>query len=456
MLPVDLSLVRKYDRPTPRYTSYPTAVQFTDAVDQPALLSEIEAANGKPDEPLSLYVHLPFCETLCWFCGCTTVITTQHGRADGYLDVLDLEFAQAAKRLNPSRSACQLHLGGGSPTFLTPEQLDRLGTLLHRHFRIAPDSESSVEVDPRRLSREHLAILAKHGFRRASLGVQDIDPKVQEAVHRIQPLEQTARCITWLRELGYTSINIDLIYGLPYQTPESFAKTLQAVLALNPDRFAVFSYAHVPWMKPAQKILETSGALPTPEVKLQLLKQVVETLTSAGYDYIGMDHFARSDDELSIAARERTLCRNFQGYSTRAGAEILAFGMSAISQTARSYRQNHKDLPVWEEAIRSGRDPWARGVLLSDDDVLRRHLIHGLMCRSGFEYETVAREFNRDIRSLYASEIAALRPLQDDGLVLVSDQGVRVTPSGHLFLRNIASVFDAYLAAAAGRHSRAV
>jgi oxygen-independent coproporphyrinogen-3 oxidase len=285
------------------------------------------------------------------------VITTQHGRADGYLDVLELECARAAKDMHPGRKACQVHLGGGSPTFLDPSQLDRLGTLLHRHFRVAEDSESSVEVDPRRLSREHLAALARHGFNRASLGVQDVDPKVQEAVHRIQPIEQTAQCIAWLRELGYRSINIDLIYGLPYQTPASFARTLDAVLALKPDRFAVFSYAHVPWMKPAQKILETSGALPSPEVKLQLLKQVVETLTSAGYDYIGMDHFARTDDELAIAAREGSLTRNFQGYSTRAGAEIVALGMSAISQTRRSYRQNIKELPAWEAASLGTRSP---------------------------------------------------------------------------------------------------
>jgi oxygen-independent coproporphyrinogen-3 oxidase len=349
-----------------------------------------------------------------------------------------------------------VHLGGGSPTFLTPEQLDRLGSMLRRHCRIAPDAETSVEVDPRRLSREHLAALARHGFNRASLGVQDVDPRVQEAVHRIQPVEMTAQTISWLRELGYSSVNIDLIYGLPHQTPESFARTLKTVLALKPDRFAVFSYAHVPWMKPAQKILENSSALPAPEVKLALLKQVVETLTSAGYDYIGMDHFARSDDELAVAARAGTLTRNFQGYSTRAGAEILALGMSAISQTRRSYRQNHKELPKWEEAVRGGAPPWSRGVLLSEDDVRRRHLILALMCRGGFRHDTISAELGCDVRAEYRSELRGLEPLARDGLVELSADGVAVTAAGRLFLRNIAAVFDAYLAEAAGRHSRAV
>jgi oxygen-independent coproporphyrinogen-3 oxidase len=456
VLNVDLNLVRKYDRPTPRYTSYPTAVHFSDNADHAALEAEIAACNRDASEPLSLYVHLPFCETLCWFCGCTTVITTNHGRADTYLDVLELECARAARDLHPGRSACQVHLGGGSPTFLSPTQLERLGEMLHRHFRIAADSESSVEVDPRRLSRDHLAALARHGFNRASLGVQDVDPKVQEAIHRIQPLEQTEQCIRWLRELGFGSINIDLIYGLPYQTPESFARTLESVLPLQPDRFAVFSYAHVPWMKPAQKILENTKALPPPEVKLQLLKQVVETLTSAGYDYIGMDHFARKDDELAVAAREGTLTRNFQGYSTRAGAEIVALGMSSISQTRRSYRQNIKELTAWEQALKEERRPWARGIILSDDDVRRRHLIHAVMCKGGFNLAATSAELGCDVSSTYAAELEALGELAEDGLVERTPTDIRVTEAGRLFLRNIAAVFDSYLAKAPGRHSRAV
>ena len=340
-LEVDLALVRKYNVAGPRYTSYPPATKFTDGITWDQLRSKIEANNQSPRD-LSLYFHIPFCETLCWFCGCTTVITLNHDKGRDYVDQLSREIATLAPLLHPERRVVQLHFGGGSPTFLRPDEIRRLGESIHRHFQFAPDIEASVEVDPRRLTRDHMVAFREIGFHRASMGVQDFDPKVQEAIHRIQPREMTQQAMDWMRELGFTSINVDLIYGLPEQTVSSFNRTLDSVLEMKPDRFAVFSYAHVPWIKPAQKIVE-SKALPTPETKLELLKLVIEKLTEAGhYVYIGMDHFAKPDDELAVAQRSKRLQRNFQGYSTRAGSDIYGFGMSSISQIQDAYWQNEK------------------------------------------------------------------------------------------------------------------
>ncbi|MBP6508280.1 MAG: oxygen-independent coproporphyrinogen III oxidase, partial [Opitutaceae bacterium] len=298
MITVDLDLVRKYDISAPRYTSYPTAVEFKDYVDPQPLLEHIDRSNRDASLPLSLYYHLPFCETLCWFCGCTTVITLNHKSSDAYLDYLEKEVGLLAPRVHPDRLVTQLHYGGGTPTFFQPNELKRLDALTRRYFNFAPNAELSVEVDPRRLARDQVVALRESGFTRASLGVQDFNPKVQEAVHRIQPRALTEQTITWLRAEGFNSINLDLIYGLPYQTVDTFRDTLEQVLELNPDRLAVFSYAHVPWMKPAQKILERESALPTPETKLAMLKLITETLTSRGYVYIGMDHVAQHSAEL--------------------------------------------------------------------------------------------------------------------------------------------------------------
>ena len=291
-LKVDLDLVQKYNVAGPRYTSYPPATKFTDAITWPQLAEKI-SVNNRTGRGLSLYFHIPFCETLCWFCGCTTVITLNHDKGRDYVECLGREVAEMAPRLNPQRKAVQLHFGGGSPTFLQPDEIRRLGEIIHRHFAFSPDIEAGVEVDPRRLTREHMVALREIGFNRASMGVQDFNPKVQEAVHRIQPRAMTQQAMDWMRELGYGSINLDLIYGLPHQTPQSFNETLDTVLEMKPDRLAVFSYAHVPWVKPAQKILEQQQHLPTAETKLQLLKLVIEKLTANNrYVYIGMDHFA--------------------------------------------------------------------------------------------------------------------------------------------------------------------
>src|SRR5690348_10943479 len=368
-LKVDLDLVQKYNVAGPRYTSYPPATKFTDALTWPDLAEKI-LENNKTERDLSLYFHIPFCETLCWFCGCTTVITLNHSQGQTYINYLEKEMAQMSTMLNPRRKVTQLHWGGGSPTFLSPDEIRRLGEIIHRHFSFAKDIEAGVEIDPRRLTRDHVAALREIGFNRASLGVQDFEAKVQEAVHRIQPQAMTEQVLGWVRETGFTSVNFDLIYGLPHQTVESFGRTLDIVLSLQPDRLAVFSYAHVPWVRPAQKILERE-VLPDAAVKLQLLKMVIERLTEDNrYVYIGMDHFATPGDELAIAQRQKQLQRNFQGYSTRGGADIYSFGMSSISQIPEAYWQNEKELHKYYEALDSGKVPLARGYLPTEEDKL--------------------------------------------------------------------------------------
>jgi oxygen-independent coproporphyrinogen-3 oxidase len=455
-LTVDLDLVQKYNVAGPRYTSYPPATKFTEALKWPELAERI-LENNRTERDLSLYFHIPFCETLCWYCGCTTVITTNHGQGTTYLNYLENEVSRMSTLINPRRKMVQLHWGGGSPTFLNPDEIRRLGDIIHRHFHFAEGYEAGVEIDPRRLSRDHIAALREIGFNRASLGVQDFDPKVQEAVHRIQPRKMTEQVLGWVRELGFTSINFDLIYGLPHQTVESFNRTLDSVLALEPDRLAVFSYAHVPWVKPAQKILEQKN-LPPAEVKLELLKMVIERLTENNrYVYIGMDHFARPSDELAIAQARKELQRNFQGYSTRAGADIYSFGMSSISQIPEAYWQNEKDLSKYYGTLDAGQVPVARGYLVSDEDKLRRDTIMRVMCDLSLDYAMMSQRLGIDFRSHFEREIESLRPYAADGLVLLSPQGLEVTNTGRLFIRNIAMNFDNTLAPAGERkHSRTI
>ena len=443
---LDLDLLRKYDRPTPRYTSYPTAPLFSPQVAAKDLLDSLAAEGSDASRPASLYFHLPFCETRCWFCGCTTVITKKHDSANGYLDDLERELDLLRPWLNPAQPVTQLHFGGGSPTFLTPDQIRRLGKIIHARHRLAADAECSVEIDPRRLTPGQAAAYHELGCRRASLGVQDTNPRVQLAINRFQPLEQTRAAFQLLRDTGYQSVSVDLIYGLPYQTADSFARTLDDVLALNPDRFAVFSYAHVPWIKPAQRILERDNALPGPEEKLQLFALALRRLTAAGYVHIGMDHFARADDELARALRAGTLQRNFQGYSTRAGASIHAFGMSSISQTGRTYRQNLKELPAYHDSLAAGCLPIERGLVLSDEDLRRRRIIMGLMCERRLDFAGLSAEFGFDFANTYAAELASLDDLVADGLVRRSPRGVELTAAGVLLVRVVAARFDAYLA----------
>ena len=455
-LNVNLDLVQKYNVPGPRYTSYPPATKFTDAISWGELAAKIDENNRVPRD-LSVYFHIPFCETLCWFCGCTTVITLNHDQGMGYVEALGREVAKMAPRLNSRRQAVQVHLGGGSPTFLRPDEIRRLGEIIHQHFTLAPDIEAGVEVDPRRLTRDHLAALREIGFNRASMGVQDFNPQVQQAVHRIQPRELTQQAIDWLRELGFGSINLDLIYGLPQQTPASFNETLDTVLAMKPDRLAVFSYAHVPWIKPSQKILEQK-VLPAPETKLQVLKLVIEKLTADGqYVYIGMDHFAKPTDELAVAQREKKLQRNFQGYSTRAGADIYAFGMSSISQIPDAYWQNEKELPKWQAAVEAGNVPLTRAYFLTDEDRIRRETIMRVMCDLALDYAGMSQKLGINFEQHFAVELAALVPFEADGLVKRNAAGLEVTDAGRLFIRNIAMCFDNTLAPPGERkHSKTI
>lgn len=456
MVKVDLELVKKYNVAGPRYTSYPPATKFTETLKWPEV-AELILANNRTERDLSLYFHIPFCETLCWYCGCTTVITLNHGQGSAYVDYLDKEMKQMSTLLNPRRKVVQLHWGGGSPTFLSPDEIRRLGESIHRHFTFADNFEAGVEIDPRRLKRDHITALREVGFNRASLGVQDFDPTVQEAVHRIQPREMTQEVLEWVREAGFSSVNFDLIYGLPFQTVESFNRTLDSVLELQPDRLAVFSYAHVPWVKPAQKILEHK-VLPTPEVKLQLLKTVIERLTENNrYVYIGMDHFARPTDELAVAQSRKQLQRNFQGYSTHGGADIYAFGMSSISQIPEAYWQNDKDMLKYYAALDAGQVPLVRGYLVTDEDKIRRDTIMRVMCDFSLDYAAMSRRLGLDFAAHFENELESLAPFEADGLVRRSATGMEVTPTGRLFIRNIAMCFDNTLAPVGERkHSRTI
>jgi len=455
-LSVSLDLVKKYNVPGPRYTSYPPATKFTDAFSWPQLAEKI-SANNQSGRGLSLYFHIPFCETLCWFCGCTTVITHNHALGKAYLDYLEQEVAQMAAHIDSKRRVVQLHWGGGSPTFLRPNEIRRLGDIIKKHFKFSDDIEAGVEIDPRRLSRDHIEALREVGFNRASLGVQDFEPEVQQAIHRIQPRDMTQRVLDWSRELGFASVNFDLIYGLPHQTADSFTRTLDAVLEMQPDRLAVFSYAHVPWIKPAQKILEQKN-LPAAGVKLQLLKNVIERLTENGrYIYIGMDHFAKPTDELVAAQRNKTLQRNFQGYSTRGDADIFAFGMSAISQIPDAYWQNVKELPGYYAALDSKKVPLARGYFLTDEDKIRRETIVRVMCDLSLDFAAMSHKLGIDFPAHFAGELAVLKSFEADGLIKFNKTGLEVTEAGRLFIRNIAMCFDNTLAPAGERkHSKTI
>ncbi|MGM0557238.1 MAG: oxygen-independent coproporphyrinogen III oxidase [Myxococcota bacterium] len=441
-LRVDADLLRKYSVSGPRYTSYPTALHFDEAVDA-ARIDEVLAAEQNAGRPLSIYFHLPFCRKLCWYCACHKIVTGDRERADTYLDDLEREL-ELKRPWIEGRPVTQVHLGGGTPTFFSPTQIERLGALIHRYFDIRPDAEMGVEIDPREFTKDHALALKAVGFNRASLGIQDNNQRVQEAINRVQPHHLNEQAVSTLRELGFGSLNVDLIYGLPHQTEEGFEKTLDEVLELGPDRFAIYSYAHVPWISPSQKLLETES-LPGPEEKLALLKLTIETISSAGYDYIGMDHFARPDDSLAVALREGTLRRNFQGYSTGKGVDIMGFGISAISQSRTSYFQNEKDIDAFEASVRDDDIPVVRGVVLSEDDKIRRAAIMDVMCKTTVDFKGFSRRHGVQFDQYFEREIAALDELERDGLVERHADSLRITRMGRLFIRNIAMCFDDYL-----------
>lgn len=455
--PLDLSLIRKYSIPGPRYTSYPPATKFTAELSTLGLEDALALDNGPQSGPISLYFHLPFCETRCWFCGCNTVITRRRDSASEYLDDLGREMALTAARMDCSRSVTQIHFGGGTPTFFPPDELRRLGALIRQYFpNRAADCEFSVEIDPRRLSADHIAALREIGATRASLGVQDTNPRVQIAVHRFQPQAVNQQAFAWLRENGFGSINVDLIYGLPLQTPDTFAQTIDDVLTLNPDRLSVFSYAHVPWIKPAQKIFDDREQLPGAEEKLAMFAVAHEKLTAAGYVDIGLDHFAKPDDELAMALREGTLHRNFQGYSTRGGASLYSFGMSSISSTAESYRQNSKTLPEWRAALDEGRLPIDRGLRLTEEDMRRRTIIMRLMCDRRLDFAALSRTLGFDFAERYRVELESLADLEADGIVVRTETTLEVTSRGVPLLRVVAMRFDPYVTTSMVQHSRTI
>lgn len=436
-------LVQKYNVPGPRYTSYPTALQLTDSFDPGLIDKDISERQSVP-RSISLYFHIPFCFSLCWYCGCTKIITKDQDRGDVYLDYLEKEMELRKVTLHPETDVHQIHFGGGTPTFLTPEQLRRLGKSIHSYFNIHPDAEFSVEIDPRRVGEDHILALKEIGCNRASLGVQDTNDDVQEAISRIQPFEQTRFVADLLRKHDIKHINIDLIYGLPKQTLASFKKSIDDVLSLDPNRFAVYSYAHIPSIMPSQKLLYEAD-LPTSEEKLNLLVFAVDYLTRAGYNYIGMDHFAKESDELSIALKEGTLHRNFQGYSTRAELEMMGLGMSSISQNENLYAQNEKDLNIYYERLDSGKLPVKKVVELSEEDKIRKKVIMQIMCRGAIDYDRFLDETGLVFKEKFSAELERLKEPEADGLLSLMNNGFKITPAGRLFLRNIAMVFDEYL-----------
>lgn len=443
---VDLDLLRRHNEPLPRYTSYPTAPHFHEGVGPETLRDAARRPDAAPAHPpLSLYVHLPFCRELCYYCGCNMRVTHDRDRIEAYLDVLKQEIDTTAALLPAERPVTQIHWGGGTPTYLSPAQIRALGTHLRDRFRVAPDAEVSLEADPRGLTEAHVAAAREVGFTRMSVGVQSFDRRVQEAINRVQPERLTRRALRWAREQGMSSINADLVYGLPHQTPETFGDTLATILDLAPDRIALYSYAHVPSAMEHQRLLPEE-ALPTPATRLRLFKQALETLTGrGGYQFIGMDHFAQPDDALAVAQRENTLWRNFQGYSTRAGADVFAFGVSGIHQFGGLYAQNTKHMGDYREAVEEGGVPVERGVRLGPDDRLRRHVIMQLMCNFRLDKARVAAAFDVDVDAYFAEAFDRLRPLADDGLVDLGPDAIVVPPSGRLLIRNIVSAFDAYL-----------
>jgi oxygen-independent coproporphyrinogen-3 oxidase len=444
----DPALIRKYDGFGPRYTSYPTADRFTEAFTAEQFVDALLARSaGVSMRPLSLYVHLPFCDTICYYCACNKVTTRDHGRSAKYIRYLAREVAIVSGLVDSASPVTQLHWGGGTPTFLSAEEMTVLRDVLRDNFAFAPDAECSIEVDPRNnVNNETVELLSELGFNRMSIGIQDFDPEVQKAVNRIQSETETRIVLDHARANGFRSLNVDLIYGLPRQTVGGFGVTLDKVIACAPDRIALYSYAHVPHLfKPQRRISEAE--LPSADAKLAILELAIEKLTGAGYAYIGMDHFARPDDELAVAQREGKLHRNFQGYSTHADCDLLAFGISAIGKVGATYSQNLRTLDDYYARLDDDALPCFRGWRLSADDLLRREVIHAIMCQFTVSFQRIENEHAIAFHDYFANELKALEPLADDGLVEIAADAINVTPRGRLLVRTVAMVFDRYLRA---------
>lgn len=440
-------LITKYGLAGPRYTSYPTALQFHEGFDAEAYRRHVQRSNDDLIPlPLSLYVHLPFCETLCYYCACNKKVTRNTAQTESYLQHLDREIEMQAELFDRDRQVIQLHFGGGTPTYYDDAQLGHIMQKLEDNFFLshAPTREFSIEIDPRTVDEERIAHLAKIGFNRVSMGIQDFDPAVQKAVNRIQDEEKTLNLIKAARANGFNSVSVDLIYGLPLQTAKSFEKTIDSVLTSRPDRISVYNYAHLPHLFRAQRMI-SSEDVPSPEVRLELLGSTINRLVEAGYVYIGMDHFALPDDELTIAMKNGTLQRNFQGYSTCRATDLVGLGVSAIGKVGNSFVQNQKDIRSWQACIDEDRLPVWRGISLSGEDRLRREVISSIMCQGKLHFNEIEKEFGIDFDEHFAVELDSLKPLKEDGLVEYNDQDLEVSPEGLLLLRAIAMKFDEYL-----------
>jgi oxygen-independent coproporphyrinogen-3 oxidase len=435
--------------PGPRYTSYPTADRFVEAFGEAEYVQALQQRQSGTvgrQLPLSLYVHIPFCESLCYYCACNKIITKHKERAAEYLRYLRKEVELHTQHLGRGQAVSQLHLGGGTPTFMSDEELRQLMALLRKHFKFVPGGEYSVEVDPRTVDEQRLAVLAELGFNRLSFGVQDFDLEVQKAVHRIQPAEQVFALVEASRRLGFESVNVDLIYGLPLQTPESFDRTLAQVNRLRPDRIALYAYAHLPErFKPQRRI--HAEDLPAGAAKVAMLSRSLDALTDAGYAYIGMDHFALPDDALAVAKRQGRLHRNFQGYSTQADCDLIALGVSSIGRIGSTYSQNAKTMEAYIDLLDQGHFPVVRGLALTRDDLIRRSVIMALMCQGQLEYESINLAWLVDFKTLFAQELIQLDEMQAQGLVQLSESGIQVTAMGWFFVRGVAMVFDRYVQA---------
>ncbi|MDP2792855.1 MAG: oxygen-independent coproporphyrinogen III oxidase [Sulfurisoma sp.] len=441
----DPQVIRRFDVNGPRYTSYPTADRFVEAFGSAAYRSWLGRRTvGGSGRPLSLYVHIPFCNTICYYCACNKIITKDHGRSAKYIKYLGKEIAMQTEALDGNRDVIQLHWGGGTPTFLAHDEMKRLMELINSHFKLLPGGEYSIEVDPRKVDHETVKLLAELGFNRMSVGVQDFEPAVQQAVNRVQTLDETKRVIDSAREFGFKGISVDLIYGLPKQNVISFNHTLDEVLKLSPDRLSIYNYAHLPSLaKPQRRIHESE--LPSADAKLQILQLAIRRLTDAGYVFIGMDHFAKPDDELAVAQRQGRLHRNFQGYSTHAEADLLAFGVSAIGKVGPTYCQNYRTLDEYYDALDRNELPVMRGLELTADDLLRRSIIQALMCHFELSIESVEIAHLIDFKSYFAEELAALREMEQAGLLSIDSQWITVEPKGRMLVRVIAMAFDRYL-----------
>jgi oxygen-independent coproporphyrinogen-3 oxidase len=442
---VSSETLKKYDVSGPRYTSYPTADRFVEAFTQEAYMLALEQRREiAATQPLSIYVHIPFCESLCFFCACNKIVTKHHERSAEYLRYLNREIDLHIEHLGAGQTISQLHLGGGSPTFFSDEELAELMSMLKRNFVFAPGGEYSIEVDPRTVNEQRLKHLADLGFNRLSFGVQDFDPEVQKAVHRIQPVEQVFSLVDAARRYRFESINVDLIYGLPMQTPESFKRTLAQVVELRPNRIALYGYAHLPErFKPQRRISEYE--LPAAADKITMLGSALKAFIDAGYVYVGMDHFALPDDDLAIAKRQGRLHRNFQGYSTQPDCDLISLGVSAIGRVGATYSQNAKTIEEYYDHLNHGRFPVVRGLALSRDDIVRRAVIMAIMCQGALEYEAIELAYMLDFKSYFADEMAALKALEKTDMLVLEEDGLQVTDTGWFFVRAVAMVFDKHL-----------